>query len=276
MARPIKEGLDYYPLDVNFENDPKIEIMRAVFGNDGLAFAVLLWARAYKTPDGRLDVSSPHVIRALALKCLAVSEEKFMEMLTTSLDIGLFDKDAYGTDGVLTSNGIQKRRKEIVDQREKWRKKKHKEEPAAPGENPGDSPDFPPVIPGENIGEIHTPDGQASTNGVFPGVFPGENRGFPQGISQENPIKEKEKEKEKENNKNVTSLYRGNTPGVDTVDNFPPEAFLFIEKADPDCPFCQGSGQQDGDPCICRRRLKPTWVARQGEIRDHLLTASGH
>ena len=36
MARPIKEGLAYFPMDVGFFEDSKIRILRARFGPEGV------------------------------------------------------------------------------------------------------------------------------------------------------------------------------------------------------------------------------------------------
>lgn len=38
MPRPRKNGLDYFPLDVDFLDDPKIKILKARYGRDGIVF----------------------------------------------------------------------------------------------------------------------------------------------------------------------------------------------------------------------------------------------
>jgi hypothetical protein len=57
MSRPIKEGLDYFPHDVNSSNDKKIEALRALYGNDGYAFYFIMLEQIYQEPNGDLDVS---------------------------------------------------------------------------------------------------------------------------------------------------------------------------------------------------------------------------
>ena len=42
MPRPQKEGLDYFPLDVTFFSDPKIKILKARYGVDGIAVYIYL------------------------------------------------------------------------------------------------------------------------------------------------------------------------------------------------------------------------------------------
>lgn len=38
MARPRKEGMDYFPHDTDAVNDTKIESLRMLYGNDGHYF----------------------------------------------------------------------------------------------------------------------------------------------------------------------------------------------------------------------------------------------
>ena len=47
MARPQKEGMDYYPHDIDAANDEKIEALRAIYGNNGYAFYFILLERIY-------------------------------------------------------------------------------------------------------------------------------------------------------------------------------------------------------------------------------------
>lgn len=42
MPRPRKNGLDYFPLDVDFLDDPKIKILKARYGRDGIVFYIYL------------------------------------------------------------------------------------------------------------------------------------------------------------------------------------------------------------------------------------------
>ena len=45
MARPKKQGLDYFPLDVNVDN--KIEILESEYGILGFGFIVRLYQKKY-------------------------------------------------------------------------------------------------------------------------------------------------------------------------------------------------------------------------------------
>lgn len=48
MPRPRKNGLDYFPLDVDFLDDPKIKILKARYGRDGIVFYIYLLCEIYK------------------------------------------------------------------------------------------------------------------------------------------------------------------------------------------------------------------------------------
>jgi DnaD/phage-associated family protein len=108
MARPPKEGLDYFPHDTDAAGDEKIEALRALHGNDGYAFYFILLERVYRTRDCELDVSDPEMVEVLAKK-VGVTPEAFGKMLETALKFGCFDRVAYEQRGVLTSDGIKKR-----------------------------------------------------------------------------------------------------------------------------------------------------------------------
>jgi DnaD/phage-associated family protein len=122
MARPKKEGMDYFPHDTDAVNDEKIESLRLLYGNDGYAFYFILLERIYRTKGFELDVSDAETIQILAKK-VSVSEEKFLKMLETSLKRECFNREAYEERKVITSDGIKKRASVVVEKRVKMRDK---------------------------------------------------------------------------------------------------------------------------------------------------------
>lgn len=126
MARPPKEGLDYFPHDTDSVNDEKIEALRALYGNDGYAFYFILLERIYRTSDQEINVSDAETIQILSKK-IGIKEEEFSQILSTALKWGCFDKEKYEKDGVLTSNGIKKRADVVLQKRRQMREKYHKE-----------------------------------------------------------------------------------------------------------------------------------------------------
>ncbi|WP_416149466.1 DUF4373 domain-containing protein [Salipaludibacillus sp. HK11] len=129
MARPKKEGLDYFPHDTDAMNDEKIEALRMLYGNDGYAFYFILLERIYRTNNAELDVSDSETIQILCRK-VAVTENDFYKMLETSFKREIFCRRMYEDKKVLSSNGIKKRTKPVVEKRHNMRKqyKKAKEE----------------------------------------------------------------------------------------------------------------------------------------------------
>jgi len=125
MARPTKEGMDYFPHDTDAANDEKIEALRALHGNDGYAFYFIVLERIYRSNTAELDVSKLAVLAALIAK-VGVNKQKFDEMLETAFDVGCLDREAYEFKKVLTSDGVKKRAKEVEKLRNKWRKNKEK------------------------------------------------------------------------------------------------------------------------------------------------------
>ncbi|BCJ86479.1 DUF4373 domain-containing protein [Effusibacillus dendaii] len=127
MARPVKEGMDYFSHDTDAVNDEKIEALRMLYGNDGYAFYFILLERIYRTNDFELDISDAETIQILAKK-VGVTEEKFHQILQSALKWNCFDREAYEKRRVLTSSGIKKRAATIIEKRaamrEKYRKSK--------------------------------------------------------------------------------------------------------------------------------------------------------
>jgi hypothetical protein len=120
MARPKKEGMDYFPHDTDAVNDEKIESLRFLYGNDGYAFYFILLERIYRAKEFELDISDAETIQILCRK-VGVNEEKFHQILQTSLKRGCFDKEVYEERNVLTSNGIKNRSSVVVEKRVKMR-----------------------------------------------------------------------------------------------------------------------------------------------------------
>ncbi|WP_347491161.1 conserved phage C-terminal domain-containing protein [Desulfoscipio sp. XC116] len=120
MARPAKEGMDYFSHDTDAVNDPKIEVLRALYGNDGYAFFFILLEQIYKSSDFEVNVSDAEMQQIFARK-VSVTPQKFSEMIQTAVKWGCFDREAYEKRGVLTSNGIKKRASVVLRKRKKMR-----------------------------------------------------------------------------------------------------------------------------------------------------------
>ena len=105
MARPINEGLDYFPLNVVLNS--KFEIIEARFGIKGFAVIVKLFQYIYGT-KGYYCEWDEDVLFVFA-KRIGVGANSVSEILDTSLKKGIFNKDMYEKYSILTSEGIQQR-----------------------------------------------------------------------------------------------------------------------------------------------------------------------
>lgn len=111
MARPKKIGLDYFPLDVN--PDDQFKAIEELHGNDGFTWIVKFWQAAYRTNDGIVDLNG--IRGVLAAKTSRISSEKQAEIIRDCIDLHLL----YEVEpGKYTSNGIQKRLLKIRQDRE--------------------------------------------------------------------------------------------------------------------------------------------------------------
>lgn len=116
MARPQKQGLDYFPLDVDFFSDKKIKILKASYGADGISLYIYLLCEIYKNGYFlKVDADFEYIVSAdLGMDC-----NKVRQVLNFLLKRSLFDNTLFQLDKVLTSTGIQKRFQLAVKERAK-------------------------------------------------------------------------------------------------------------------------------------------------------------
>lgn len=105
MARPRKEGLDYFPIDVDIFED--LEVEYAKFGADGFTIYMYLLTRVYKRGYYLEEIDEDFLLVMAAR--LRMSEQKVMQVLNYLLKRSLFDNTLFQSVKVLTSAGIQER-----------------------------------------------------------------------------------------------------------------------------------------------------------------------
>lgn len=110
MARPIKKGLSYFPLDVDFFSDKKIKRLRVKYGNDGIMVYIYLLCEIYRNgyyidydEDLILDISDE----------LNISENSTKQILNYLLSRSLFDSKLAQSVKVLTAASIQRQYQEV-------------------------------------------------------------------------------------------------------------------------------------------------------------------
>ena len=128
MARPRKQGLTYFPHDTDACNDEKIHALMALYGAEGYAFYFILLEKVFRTENGRITCGNNIAIKAGLARSICIPLEKFDVILATALEVGAFNKEAYDKEGVLTSNGIEKRIISVNDLRYKERERKKEKE----------------------------------------------------------------------------------------------------------------------------------------------------
>ena len=109
MARPLKDGVDYFPKDTDFYGDDKVRLLRAEFQSKGMYLLDYLlcdlygkngyfikWGKdkCYLVSDGAGCGCAPNFVEEFVNRCVACS---------------FFDERVYNVFGVLTSSGIQRR-----------------------------------------------------------------------------------------------------------------------------------------------------------------------
>lgn len=108
MARPIKEGLEYFPLDVDCFGDYKILLVEERLGYKATYVAIRLLCIIYRESYYiRWDSSA-----ALATAKMVgnnIKSDEINEIVKNLVDVGFFDRVLLESKGILTSRGIQKR-----------------------------------------------------------------------------------------------------------------------------------------------------------------------
>jgi hypothetical protein len=120
MARPRKDNMDYFPHDTDMSACDKVMALEAIHGDGGYAFYCKLLEQIYKTETGALPISAEWQKNVLCAK-LKRTVAEFDTVLADCFKFGLFDKEIFDANGYLTSNGIQKRRDKVFDDRERAR-----------------------------------------------------------------------------------------------------------------------------------------------------------
>lgn len=107
MARPKKDGLDYYPMDSDIANDDKVKYIRSKHGNDGFATVILLLNKIYKEKGYFCHWTTFEKTIFSADSLLDVS--KLDEIIESCIECRFFDEKKYKQYQILTSKGIQNR-----------------------------------------------------------------------------------------------------------------------------------------------------------------------
>jgi Domain of unknown function (DUF4373) len=110
MARPIKTGLSYFPLDVDFHND--IKLRKLVRQKDGRAISVYLILLCSIYKNGYY-LEWDEDLAFIIAESTGYPEDYILEVIHCCLEVGLFCKIMFEQHHIFTSHGIQIRYKTV-------------------------------------------------------------------------------------------------------------------------------------------------------------------
>ncbi len=114
MARTVKAGLQYFPLDVDFFNDDKIELISSQFGCKGESIAIRLLCLVYRNGYYYQWGQDESLLFAKRVSN-GITHELVNDVVNGLIKRAFFDKSIFDSFGILTSRGIQKRYIEAKD-----------------------------------------------------------------------------------------------------------------------------------------------------------------
>lgn len=107
MARPRKQGLDYFPLDVDFFEDDKVVMVSGEFGLKSEIVILRLLCQIYA--NGYYlqwtELSKMRLTREIS----GMTPQSLEMILNRLIKVGFFDRDLFEQESILTSTGIQRR-----------------------------------------------------------------------------------------------------------------------------------------------------------------------
>jgi len=116
MARPQKVGLDYFPLDVDIDQDDKVAIIEAQYGIKGFGIVIKLFMHIYKNSYYYEWTEKEQLLFS---KRVNVNINEVNDVVNDCIKWGLFDKQLFQKYKILTSRGVQKRYFEITKRRQR-------------------------------------------------------------------------------------------------------------------------------------------------------------
>ena len=105
MARPTKQGIDYFPIDVNFDDKTTLYIMEK--GSAGLSVLITTWQLIYQN-EGYYVENNNDLYLMIKMK-ISLSIEEIQDCINACIRRNIFDLSQQEQNGILTSKAIQKR-----------------------------------------------------------------------------------------------------------------------------------------------------------------------
>lgn len=115
MARPRKDGLDYYPMDVNFLGDIKVKKVIRSHGIQAVAVILHLLGTVYR--DTGYYATYDDDLLFITADELNLEEKYVKDVVEKLLEVDFFSKEQAEKNKVLTSIGIQERYRKATERR---------------------------------------------------------------------------------------------------------------------------------------------------------------
>ncbi|EAD4888862.1 DUF4373 domain-containing protein [Listeria monocytogenes] len=116
MARPLKEGLDYFPLDVDADYDDKFQLIETLHGPTGFAIMIKLFMKIYSQNFYYKWTETEQILFA---KRVNVDINTLKTVVNDCIKYDLFDNNLFSEFQILTSLGIQERYFTAIGRRKK-------------------------------------------------------------------------------------------------------------------------------------------------------------
>ncbi|EAD8780235.1 DUF4373 domain-containing protein [Listeria monocytogenes] len=116
MARPLKEGLDYFPLDVDADYDDKFQLIETLHGPTGFAIMIKLFMKIYSQNFFYKWTETEQILFA---KRVNVDINTLKTVVNDCIKYHLFDNNLFNEFQILTSLGIQERYFTAIGRRKK-------------------------------------------------------------------------------------------------------------------------------------------------------------
>lgn len=126
MARPLKKGLGYFPLDIDIFEDDKLLEVQVEYGPLGevvyLRLLCLIYKNGYYYKFDSMEKLAAVLIKSIG-KCWARDKNRVMQVVSLLAESHLFEKK-FLADGILTSAGVQRRYLTATERRKRSDTKK--------------------------------------------------------------------------------------------------------------------------------------------------------
>jgi hypothetical protein len=116
MARPKKQGLEYFSFDTDFFSDIKIRRISRACGPASTSILICLLCNIYK--DKGYYIEWDENLSFVVADIVGTTEGAVEEVVKKAIQVGFFNKELFDKYQILTSNGIQNRFKSAVKRRE--------------------------------------------------------------------------------------------------------------------------------------------------------------